>query len=207
MLAIVNLFFVIVFTVEMVLKLIGFGLRQYMNDSWNVFDGFIVVGSLVTMSFNVGALAQVGRVFRIARLLKIVKRAKGLKTLFNTMITSLPSMANITSLMFLLYFVYAIIGITLFGATRLSSTYNAEANMRNFPEALLVLFRMSTGENWNEIMGDVQVEEPACTGWGKKKDCGMNLMSPIYFSSFFCFGVYLMLNLFIAVILDNFANC
>jgi len=40
-----------------------------------------------------------------------------------------------------------------------------------------------------------------------KKDCGMFLISPTYFSSFFMFGVYLMLNLFIAVILDNFTNC
>jgi len=140
-------------------------------------------------------------------LLKIVKRAKGLKTLFNTMLTSLPSMANISSLMFLLFFVYAIIGITLFGATRYNEFYTEDANFRNFPVALLLLFRMSTGENWNEVMGDCQVEPPYCTNWGERADCGMKLVSPVYYSSFFMFGVYLMLNLFIAVILDNFSNC
>jgi len=123
------------------------------------------------------------------------------------MLTSLPSMANISSLMFLLYFVYAIVGITLFGATRFGPFYMEDANFRNFPEALLLLFRMSTGENWNEVMGDCQVEAPQCTESGPKKDCGMFLISPTYFSSFFMFGVYLMLNLFIAVILDNFTNC
>ena len=206
-LAVVNLFFVIIFLLEMIVKLIAFGFKQYMQDSWNVFDGIIVIGSCVTMWFDAGAIAQVGRVFRIARLLKIVKRAKGLKTLFNTMLTSLPSMANISSLMFLLYFVYAIVGITLFGATRFGPFYMEDANFRNFPEALLLLFRMSTGENWNEVMGDCQVEAPQCTESGPKKDCGMFLISPTYFSSFFMFGVYLMLNLFIAVILDNFTNC
>jgi len=203
----VNLVFVIAFALEMVMKLIAFGFYQYVQDNWNVFDAIIVIGSFVTMAFDAGAIAQIGRVFRIARLLKIVKRAKGLKTLFNTMITSLPSMANISSLMFLLYFVYTVIGITLFGQTRYLSSYTADANFRDFGMGLLLLFRMSTGENWNEVMGDVQVEEPACTGWGEYADCGMAFVSPLYFSSFFCFGVYLMLNLFIAVILDNFANC
>lgn len=209
-LTIANLFFIVAFVAEMLLKLFAFGFFQYVNDSWNCFDAIIVIGSCITMWFDAGAIAQVGRVFRIARLLKIVKRAKGLKTLFNTMLTSLPSMANISALMFLLYFVYAIIGITLFGTTRYRSFYTNDANFRNFPNALLLLFRMSTGENWHEVMGDCQVEPPECQAWGGRDgggDCGMDVVSPVYYMSFFSFGVYLMLNLFIAVILDNFANC
>jgi len=201
----VNYFFVGAFAAEMVVKLIAFGFRQYLMDTWNVFDAIIVMGSLVTMFYDAGAIAQVGRVFRIARLLKIVKRAKGLKTLFNTMLTSLPSMANISSLMFLLYFIYAIIGITLFGKTRLQDYYTNDANFRDFPNGLLVLFRMSTGENWHEIMGNCEVTEPDCSPI--YEDCGLPMVSQIYFISFYMFGVYLMLNLFIAVIIDNFSNC
>jgi len=205
-LAMANLFFVGAFAFEMLLKLVAFGPAQYINDSWNCFDGSIVVGSILMLWFNAGAIAQIGRAFRIARLLKIVKKAKGLKTLFNTMLTSLPSMGNISMLMFLLYFVYAVIGITLFGQTKFGDNYTKDANFRDFPQALLLLFRMSTGENWHEIMGNCQIGPPTCTGWGMKADCGMSEAAAIYFCSFFMFGVYLMLNLFIAVIIDNFAN-
>jgi len=37
-------------------------------------------------------------------------------------------------------------------------------------------------------------------------DCGIAWAAPVYYTSFFMFGVYLMLNLFIAVIIDNFSN-
>ena len=55
-------------------------------------------------------------------------------------------------------------------------------------------------------MGDCQIQAPLCTDWNKESDCGVSELSVIYFCSFFMFGVYLMLNLFIAVIIDNFAN-
>jgi len=119
----VNLFFVAAFSFEMILKLIAFGPVQYINDAWNIFDGFIVLGSIMMLFFSGGTIASIGRAFRIVRLMKIVKRAKGLKTLFNTMLTSLPSMCNISLLMFLLYFVYAVIGTTLFGLTKYGDNY------------------------------------------------------------------------------------
>lgn len=185
------------------MKLFAFGLKQYLQDSWNVFDGIIVLGSIFTIFFSAGSIAQVGRVFRIARLLRLVKRAKGLKMLFNTMLTSLPSMANIGSLMFLLYFVFAVIGTALFSKTRFGNFYTVDANFRDFPRGLLVLFRMSTGENWHEMMIDCQYQPPFCTGG---IDCGLVYVAPLYFMGFFTLGVYLMLNLFIAVIIDNFSQ-
>lgn len=62
---------------------------------------------------------------------------------------------------------------------------------------------MSTGENWHEIMIDCQYQAPFCTGG---VDCGLLYVAPLYFMGFFTLGVYLMLNLFIAVIIDNFSQ-
>ena len=49
----------VVFAVEMAAKIFAFGLKQYLQDGWNTFDGIIVVGSIVTIMFNAGSLAQV----------------------------------------------------------------------------------------------------------------------------------------------------
>lgn len=42
-----NLIFTVIFTVEMTIKLYGFGLKGYCNDYFNIFDGIVVLLSLV----------------------------------------------------------------------------------------------------------------------------------------------------------------
>ena len=71
----------------------------------------------------------------------------------NTFIAAIPEMANVAGLLFLGLYIYAILGVFLFAETKLSNA-NYHANFRNFGYALLTLFRMSTGENWNDIMAD-----------------------------------------------------
>ena len=44
-----NLIFVVIFTIEMVLKLVGLGVSGYWSDSWNRFDGVVVVASWVAI--------------------------------------------------------------------------------------------------------------------------------------------------------------
>ena len=43
---IINYVFAIIFTLEFVFKLIGFG-RRFFKDGWNQFDAFIVMGTLI----------------------------------------------------------------------------------------------------------------------------------------------------------------
>ena len=79
----VNLVFVVIFTIEMVLKLIGLGLTFYFSNMWNRLDAFIVIFSLISLderfiqhfNFNVTAF----RIIRITRLLKLVKTSKRLR--------------------------------------------------------------------------------------------------------------------------------
>lgn len=47
--SILNSIFTWAFVIEMVIKLIGLGFREYGKDSFNLFDAFIVVLSLVDM--------------------------------------------------------------------------------------------------------------------------------------------------------------
>jgi hypothetical protein len=44
-----NLFFTVIFAVEMVLKMFGFGCKQYVADNFNNFDCFIVIMSYVEL--------------------------------------------------------------------------------------------------------------------------------------------------------------
>ena len=62
--------FTVVFMMEMVLKLIAFGLKEYCKNNWNLFDGTIVILSVLDMALTYsetidGAGLSVLRTFRL----------------------------------------------------------------------------------------------------------------------------------------------
>lgn len=188
----------------------GLGATPYFADRWNLFDFLVVAVSLMglIMGGNGGGGASVLRVFRIARLFRVARFLKGLRMLFETLIVSLPSLANVVALMFLVMVVYAILGVNLFGKVKFGTDLNATDNFQTFGNALMILMRMITGEGWNFIMYDamnttdcdssMECEVGTC--------CGSPVAATIYFISFTLVGSFVMLNLIIAVVLDNFSS-
>ena len=74
-----NLCFVVVFTLEAIIKLIGYGPNYYFYLDWNKFDFTIVILSLVSLYqtdefFNLTTF----RIIRVARLLGMIKGSKEL---------------------------------------------------------------------------------------------------------------------------------
>merc|ERR1719273_48377 len=150
------------------------------------------------------------RVFRILRLLRLVQRAKGLKVLIQTLIHAMPSLSNIGCLLSLIFFIYGILGMGLFGGIahndNANSFINIHCNFDNFYNSLITLFRIATGESWNGIMRQLLPWE--CTFMNKEIDnveCG-SFVAPIYFISFIVVVMFIVLNVFIAVILEQFEN-
>jgi hypothetical protein len=69
-----NIYFFVIFAAEMVLKLVGFGVKVYVQDKFNLFDGFIIIVSIFELSFaGGGAQYSILRVFRLFRIFKIAK--------------------------------------------------------------------------------------------------------------------------------------
>jgi len=110
------------------------------------------------------------------------------------------------SVLFLAYFIFAVLGMHLFGTVVRGEFLNEHANFETFAKSLLTTFRMSTGESWNGIMHDCQVQPPLCTlsENGGSGDCGNPMIAPVYFVLFQLIGQYIMLNLFIAVMLEYY---
>uniref|UniRef100_A0A7N8Y4B3 Voltage-dependent L-type calcium channel subunit alpha n=1 Tax=Mastacembelus armatus TaxID=205130 RepID=A0A7N8Y4B3_9TELE len=236
-----NLIFTVLFTVEMILKLMAFKARGYFGDPWNVFDFIIVVGSVVDVILSEvdAALASSGglyclhgcaetnpmqaiaaaenasvsitffRLFRVMRLVKLLNRSEGIRNLLWTFIKSFQALPHVALLIVMLFFIYAVIGMQIFGKIALvdGTQINRNNNFQTFPQAVLMLFRCATGEAWQEVM--------MASMYGKKCDpksdfqpgeeytCGSNF-AVFYFLSFYCLCAFLILNLFVAVIMDNF---
>uniref|UniRef100_A0A674MR17 Voltage-dependent L-type calcium channel subunit alpha n=1 Tax=Takifugu rubripes TaxID=31033 RepID=A0A674MR17_TAKRU len=212
-----NVIFTVLFTVEMVLKLMAFKAKGYFGDPWNVFDFVIVIGSVVDVilseinsSENLSVSVTFFRLFRVMRLVKLLNRSEGIRNLLWTFIKSLQALPYVALLILMLFFIYAVVGMQIFGKIAVvDGTYiNRNNNFQTFPQAVLLLFRLcATGEAWHEVM-------LACM-YGKKCDpksdylpgeeytCGSNF-AIIYFMSFYMLCAFLIINLFVAVIMDNF---
>ncbi|KPP75756.1 voltage-dependent L-type calcium channel subunit alpha-1C-like, partial [Scleropages formosus] len=210
---VLNMLFTGLFTVEMILKLIAFKPRGYFSDPWNVFDFLIVIGSIIDVILSeinhyfvdawntFDALIVVGSIVDIA--ITEVNPADSTSSSQSTM--ALPYVAL---LIVMLFFIYAVIGMQMFGkiALRDNSQINRNNNFQTFPQAVLLLFRCATGEAWQEIMLACAPMRPCENGSEEgpaSEDCGSHF-AIIYFVSFYMLCAFLIINLFVAVIMDNF---
>ncbi|XP_028426003.1 voltage-dependent L-type calcium channel subunit alpha-1C isoform X4 [Perca flavescens] len=218
---ILNMLFTGLFTVEMILKLIAFKPRGYFSDPWNVFDFLIVIGSIIDVILseinglqNSEENARISitffRLFRVMRLVKLLSRGEGIRTLLWTFIKSFQALPYVALLIVMLFFIYAVIGMQMFGkiALRDHTQINRNNNFQTFPQAVLLLFRCATGEAWQEIMLACSPDRPCEKGSTNEnntanEDCGSQF-SIIYFVSFYMLCAFLIINLFVAVIMDNF---
>nr|XP_011743689.1 voltage-dependent L-type calcium channel subunit alpha-1C isoform X20 [Macaca nemestrina] len=227
---ILNMLFTGLFTVEMILKLIAFKPKHYFCDAWNTFDALIVVGSIVDIaitevnpaehtqcspSMNAEENSRISitffRLFRVMRLVKLLSRGEGIRTLLWTFIKSFQALPYVALLIVMLFFIYAVIGMQVFGKIALNDTteINRNNNFQTFPQAVLLLFRCATGEAWQDIMlacmpgkKCAPESEPGNSTEGETP-CGSSF-AVFYFISFYMLCAFLIINLFVAVIMDNF---
>uniref|UniRef100_A0AAQ4PYX8 Voltage-dependent L-type calcium channel subunit alpha n=1 Tax=Gasterosteus aculeatus aculeatus TaxID=481459 RepID=A0AAQ4PYX8_GASAC len=152
------------------------------------------------------------RLFRVMRLVKLLSRGEGIRTLLWTFIKSFQALPYVALLIVMLFFIYAVIGMQMFGkiALRDHTQINRNNNFQTFPQAVLLLFRCATGEAWQEIMLACSLDRPCEKGSTNEnnmtrtdEDCGSQF-AIIYFVSFYMLCAFLIINLFVAVIMDNF---
>ena len=192
-----NLGFTCVFIAEAALKIIARGFVEYWSSSWNRFDLFLVCGSLVDLCVQdlSTSVARLIRLFRVSRMFRLIKSFKGLKSLFETLLVSLPAFWNVGALVLLLFFIYSYVGVLTFGTVARADSINEHANFESFPTAMLTLFRVATNDEWMGLMQD-------CS----RPDANGSWVSYPYFISFVIAVSMIMLNLFTAVIIENFEN-
>ena len=110
-----NVVFTIVFTIEILLKLIAFPPRVFMNDPWLMFDAIVVFCSWIDIALEVLDVSFLNltlfRLFRVLRLVKIIGKGGNLRQLFHTFFKSLKCVPYIALLLALLLYLYAIVGM------------------------------------------------------------------------------------------------
>jgi hypothetical protein len=139
------------------------------------------------------------RLFRVARLFKLTAYWPSLSMILSTLRKTSVGLLPLTFILFVFMFVFATIGVQLFGGTFTSSTSDdLRSNFDSFlPSArgygaFMTVFQVLTTENWPPIMYNAMIAKGNA--------------AVLYFVVLVFLGIYLVLNLFIAILLDGFAG-
>nr|XP_009941400.1 PREDICTED: sodium channel protein type 5 subunit alpha-like [Opisthocomus hoazin] len=212
----INILFVAVFTAECVLKLVA--LRQYyFSNAWNIFDIVVVTMSLIVLllsgigkafaRFVPTTLFRVIRLARIGRILRLIRAARGIRTLLFALMMSLPALFNIGLLLFLVMFIYAIFGMANFAYVKMEDGIDDMFNFQTFGNSMLCLFQITTSAGWDGLLSPIlNTGPPHCDPNinGTIGECGKPAIGIIYFVSYIIVSFLIVVNMYIAVILENF---
>ena len=169
-----------VFIVEAMLKIVAVAprLKLYFGDGWNLFDFSVVVLSLLPATGEYAMIARLARLLRVARLVSTIPE---LRLIISTLVRSIPSMGHVLMLMSIIFYIYAVAGYHLFHE-------HDPTHWETLGLSLLTLFRVVTLEDWTDVMYTAME---------------MHSMSWIFFVSFVVLGTFVIINLFIAVVINN----
>nr|XP_054098372.1 voltage-dependent T-type calcium channel subunit alpha-1H isoform X2 [Callithrix jacchus] len=234
-LSISNYIFTAIFVAEMMVKVVALGLlsgeHAYLQSSWNLLDGLLVLVSLVDI---VVAMASAGgakilgvlrvlRLLRTLRPLRVISRAPGLKLVVETLISSLRPIGNIVLICCAFFIIFGILGVQLFkgkfyyceGADTRNISTKAECraahyrwvrrkyNFDNLGQALMSLFVLSSKDGWVNIMYDGL----DAVGVDQQPVQNHNPWMLLYFISFLLIVSFFVLNMFVGVVVENFHKC
>lgn len=165
-----TLIFVSIYVVEMIMKLIGLGPREYFKSGWNRFDCVVTI-----LGFIGGFIAYAKPtltyiiILRPLRLLRLFKLKSRYREVLGTVSVLGDRMFNIAIVMILLFYSFAIVGMELFSKydmknccvnTSVESQYAVGNNsgfyyLNNFDNILassVTLFELTVVNNWYIIM-------------------------------------------------------
>ncbi|VDP44893.1 unnamed protein product [Schistosoma mattheei] len=133
-------------------------------------------------SFGFSALRSI----RLLRIFKITRYWASLRNLVLSLLNAMRSILSLLFLLFLFMLIFALLGMQLFGGEFNFDDGKPGQNFDTFVKALLTVFQILTGEDWNMIMYD-----------GIRSQGGVNNGGFVY---------YTLLNVFLAIAVDNLAN-
>ena len=150
---------------------------NFFKDGWNIFDLVIVISSLIPTT---GSSVLVLRLLRLARLLRVISFMPELRFVIEALIESLKKSIYVLILIFILLYIYAVGGVILFEDV-------VGGRFEDLGEAFIALIQIMTLSSWESLMMPIVDIYPYA--W-------------MYFISFVILSSIIVLNLFVAILVD-----
>eukprot|EP01064_Diplonema_japonicum_P003343 TRINITY_DN1216_c1_g1_i2.p1 TRINITY_DN1216_c1_g1~~TRINITY_DN1216_c1_g1_i2.p1 ORF type:complete len:2604 (+),score=664.54 TRINITY_DN1216_c1_g1_i2:280-8091(+) len=182
-----------IFIIEAIIKMVGMTPELYFSDNYNTFDFLLVLVSIPEIITHPsptggGSGASALRGFRLARVFRLAKKWRGLNIILKQISNAVIDVGYLSIIVMLFLFIYSVMGVQLFAC----KDDNGRCGFENLGASTLTVFVVVTGESWAQIMKETVQRTGAA--------------AIAYFVTLFLLGNYILLNLFIAILIDNFAG-
>ncbi|XP_029450184.1 two pore calcium channel protein 1-like isoform X2 [Rhinatrema bivittatum] len=218
--------FLTLYIAEILLKLYTYEPRTFFakNQFWNWFDTLIIIAALIATLVNTGLksasqynsqqVLDIVFILRVLRLIRIVDSIQRFRVIMNTLINVVPTMLTFGGLILAVYYVFAIIGMEVFkgkiqffeenstapyarecGSPALkdsafSKSKYCKNNFNHIASSFIVLVELTVVNQWHVLAsGFAQVTHEA---------------AKLYFIAFHVVIVIMIINIFVAFILEAF---
>ena len=206
--------FIALYVINVAIRIIGLGWSRFRRSSWDLYSLVVVTGAfgatlaLLITKTEVETYVQLHKFFLVALLLLVIPRNDALDQLFKTAAASLAKISSLLATWLIFFLIFAIALTQAFSLTRFGEEEGNGVNLRTVPNALILLFRMSCGEGWNEVMEDfANIEPPLCVESNDffNSDCGSKPWARFLFVAWNIISMYIFVNLFVSLIYESFS--
>lgn len=208
-----------IFTAEIVLRWIArINTKEFFKSGWNIFDlSIVIIGYIPEAWFSDTDAILAIRVLRIFRVLRLIRTAPEIKLIISVLARSLSSLTYNTIFFIIFMYLFAIIGVTLFrlpdpGAADpllLEKLNQFNELVTHAPqvspdpygtldETFFTLFRILTGEDWTDLRYNLTIASKL------QLIPASETVITAYHVIWFIISAFLMLNLLVGAILNNY---
>uniref|UniRef100_A0ABM5FHA5 Two pore channel protein 2-like n=1 Tax=Pogona vitticeps TaxID=103695 RepID=A0ABM5FHA5_9SAUR len=218
--------FLCLYIAEILLKLYTYEPRTFFarNQFWNWFDTLIIIAALVATVLNTALksvtvynsqqILDIVFILRVLRLIRIIDSIQRFRVIMNTLVNIIPTMLTFGGLALVVYYMFSIVGMEIFkgkvrfftgnatakealycGNPALKDTAFARArycknNFNDIASSFIVLMELTVVNQWHVLAsGFAHVTHQA---------------AKLYFITFHIVVVIMIINIFIAFILEAF---
>ena len=200
--------FVGLFWLEQMLKTVGLGTYRYYTDSAHLFDAALNLLSLgellaMAMGYTVSGTGygtesynlSVVHAFRVLRIFRLAAAWEAFKEVLLGALRSVKAVTAIAVVLFVVLFFFSVVSMQLFGGLYGAGgivVHNNPLHFDYFLVALATIFQVITTENWIGVM------------WGAYGEFGPGAI--VFFFVVIIVGNIVILNMFLAILLDQMAH-
>ncbi len=169
-----NMYFLFIFTGELVMEFLAQGPRKYFSNGWNVFDVIVVGLSYVAVSPAISAL----RTLRVIRVFRLVSAVPQMRRVVEALFGAMPGILASFAILAVVFYIAAVMGTTLF---------HTDPGFSDLGQSMLSLFALSQFDGWGDTITRLQAQ---------------NQYAWIFVLGFTLIAAFAVLNLFIGVIVE-----
>jgi voltage-gated sodium channel len=169
-----NMYFLWIFTGELLFEFLATGPARYFRRGWNIFDVLVVGVSYIAVNPAISAL----RTLRVIRVFRLVSAVPQMRRVVEALFGAMPGILAAFAILAVVFYIAAVMGTTLF---------HRDEGFSDLGQASLTLFALSQFDGWGDTIQRLQAQNPFA--W-------------VYVIGFTIVAAYAVLNLFVGVIVE-----